>query len=86
MGPLRNVQKVNSFPRSLISVRDLVEQYGGVWFDAAGVHVVTLEEGSALKTLKSSGANVTRIGEPTTARLYSFDIAQLEEHQRKSRR
>ena len=42
LGPLLNAKKVVSFSRSLISVRDLVEQYGGVWFDADGVHVVTL--------------------------------------------
>ena len=41
----QNVKKVESFSRSLISVRDLVDQYGGVWFDSDGVHVVSFDKG-----------------------------------------
>ena len=73
-----------SFSRSLISVRDLVDQYGGVWFDADGVHVVTLPGGESdvADLVGGRNATVTKIGMPTSARLYSFDIEQLEAHQR----
>ena len=80
LGPLSHVKKVESFSRSLISVRDLVDQYGGVWFDSDGVHVVSFDKGDG-QPFVARGATVTRVGEPTRARLYSFDIAQLESQQ-----
>ena len=84
LGPLLNAKKVMSFSRSLISVRDLVDQYGGVWFDADGVHVVTLRGGESgvADLVGGRNATVTKIGMPTSARLYSFDIEQLEAHHR----
>ena len=51
LGPLTNVKKVRSFPRSLISVRDIVEKFGGVYFDGRGVHVVTLVDGVSIGDL-----------------------------------
>ena len=82
LGPLTNVKKVRSFPRSLISVRDIVEKFGGVYFDGRGVHVVTLGDGVSIGDLTGGDGIkcVTEIGQTTPARLYSFDIDQLEAH------
>merc|ERR1712185_726340 len=41
LGPLRNVQRVNSFTRTLVSVADLVEQFGVVMFDSSGTYLGT---------------------------------------------
>ena len=71
LGPL-SAKKVNSFERTLVSVRDLVDLYGGVLFNSSGVHVVS--ESAARQTIS------TQIGEATTARLYSFDLPALERH------
>ena len=43
-GSLRNARRVASFQRTLVSVSDLVEQYGRVLFDGEGVHVCTPAE------------------------------------------
>ena len=87
LGPLTNVKKVRSFPRSLISVRDIVEKFGGVYFDGRGVHVVTLVDGVSIGDLTGGDGvkSVTEIGQTTPARLYSFDIDRLADHARKSR-
>jgi hypothetical protein len=67
----RGAKKVMSFQRTLVIVRDLVDQYGGVFFDKSGVHVVTSCGGKLF---------VTTIGKPTNNRLCSFGIDSLQEH------
>ena len=72
VGPLEKCKKIRSFTRSLISVRSLSDQFGGVYFDSGNVYVVT-----------ASGVSkpvVTSIGRSNEARLYSFDIEALEDH------
>ena len=71
IGPLTGVKQVASFKRSLVSVTDLVEQFGGLYFDDQGVHVVSKCD---------SGMIVTTIGLPTKNRLYSFNIECLKQH------
>ena len=72
LGPLARVKKVNSFSRTLVSVADLVEQYGGLYFDKLGAHVVSEDA--------SGDTIVTTIGTLTKSRLYSFDLASLSRH------
>ena len=72
-GPL-TARKVRSFDRTLVSVRDLVDKYGGVYFDNSGVHVVT--------TVGEKFITST-IGAPTPERLYSFDLQGLMQHDKK---
>ena len=60
-----------SFQRTLVSVRDLVDQYGSVLFDRKGVHVVS--------KVGSEGV-VTTIGKPTESRLYSFVLGRMADH------
>ena len=55
-------------------MRDLVETYGGVYFDASGVHVVSTV-GDRIIT--------STIGAPAPARLYSFDLKGLLQHDKK---
>ena len=69
MGALRNVRRVLSFTRTLVSVRDLVDQFSRVVFDNDGVTVES-----------EDGRTRTRIGEPTHNRLYSFDGDALKRH------
>jgi hypothetical protein len=69
LGPLTGAQKVGSFTRTLVSVSDLTEQFGVVIFDKNAVHV-----GS------EDGALITKIGDLTPQRLYSFDLDALEGH------
>ena len=72
LGPIRGAQKVNSFHRTLISVMDLLEQFGWVIFDEHGVSLLTPSE---------SGPNLlTRIGRRNSARLFDFDMEALTEH------
>ena len=71
-GPLRRAQKVLSFPRSLISVMDLVEQFGEVCFNADGALLQT--ECDVGKLL------VSTIGKATEERLFSFDLEALQRH------
>ena len=71
IGPLRGVKQVQSFKRSLVSVADLVEQFGGLFFDAAGVHVVSPS---------ADGVVVTTVGIPTKNRLFSFNVDALSAH------
>ena len=70
LGPLV-ARKVSSFPRTLVSVRDLVEALGAVTFDVDGVFATT-----------SIGEKTTRskIGEPLKSRLYSFDLPAVVRH------
>ena len=75
VGPLENVQKINSFKRSLISVRDLVDKFDTVIFDADGVHVRTCRDGKD---------RVTTIGRPLESRLYSFMLDRLARHDRET--
>ena len=76
-GSLRNARRVASFQRTLVSVSDLVEQYGRVLFDGEGVHVCTPAEAA------KNGYIKTKIGEPTQQRLFSFDSKQLKRHVRR---
>jgi hypothetical protein len=70
LGPLM-ARKVKSFDRTLISVRDLVDKYGGVYFDDEGVHLITnLGEDLVCST----------IGAANDQRLYGFDLTGLQEH------
>ena len=72
MGPIIGAQKVNSFPRSLIAVMDLCEQFGKVVFDKSSAILVTdYRSGYALRT---------KIGAGTSERLFSFDMSALKRH------
>ena len=78
LGPLIGVRKVDSFTRTLVSVRDLVDQFGSVVFDSKGVHLRTCETDA---TTGAAGSCVdTQIGRPTIQRLYSFDVEALIKH------
>ena len=70
LGPLRGARRVNSFTRTLVSVRDLVEQFGPVRFDEDGVHIST------------SDGKTAKIGRPLSSRLYSFDLKSFSRHVR----
>ena len=70
LGPLR-ARKVESFPRPLVSVRDLVEAVGSVLFDREGVYAVTRTTGGRVES---------KIGKPTDSRLYGFDVLGLIGH------
>ena len=72
LGPLL-ARKVNSFSRALISVSDLVERFGGVFFDRNKVYVCTPD---------GVGPITTCIGERNDVRLYSFDLKALMKHER----
>ena len=72
LGPLVGAQRVNGFRRTLVSVRDVVDQFGEVAFDADGVRVTT--------PMRSGSALTTRIGSALESRLYSFDVAALQNH------
>ena len=78
LGPLRGARKVQSFDKTLVSVTDLVEQFGRVVFDTDGVAVET-KGGESKESLS------TYIGKPTANRLYKFDLEALERHQAKVR-
>ena len=82
LGPIWGAKKVPSFARTLVSVRDLVEQFGTVVFDKEGVHVVSIDkEGELRECLRSRRGSVsTTIGAPTKQRLCSFDIEALVDH------
>ena len=70
LGPLM-ARKVKSFDRTLISVRDLVDKYGGVYFDAEGVHLIThIGEDLVCST----------IGAANSQRLCGFDLKGLQDH------
>ena len=76
LGPIKGAQKVNSFHRTLVSVMDLLEQFGWVIFDEHGVSILTPSK---------SGPNLmTRIGSRTASRLFDFDIDALSEHARQT--
>ena len=69
LGPLKNVRRVMSFTRTLVSVRDLVDQFHRVVFDSRGVAVES-----------ETGDVRTLIGLPMRNRLYSFDGSALARH------
>ena len=71
LGPLKNVQKVNSFTRTLVSVADLVEQFGVVMFDRTGAY---------LSSCRGREALISKIGSYTGDRLYRFDQSSLAKH------
>ena len=70
LGPLR-ARKVNSFTRTLVSVRDLADKFGGVYFDSRFVYVVSKADGRIIST---------EIGKATKSRLYRFSLPDLEKH------
>ena len=76
-GPLRRVtrrrrwaassaRRVASFPRNLISVSDIIEQYGFVVFDREGAYVISLSP-------SGDRSCYTRIADRTRDRLFAFD-------------
>ena len=69
LGALKDVRRVMSFTRTLVSVRDLVDQFDVVKFDRDGVHVQSMD-----------GQVSTCIGKPTENRLYGFNGKALSEH------
>ena len=71
LGPLKNVQKVNSFTRTLVSVADLVEQFGVVMFDRTGAY---------LSSCRGKEAFISKIGSYTGDRLFRFDQSSLAKH------
>ena len=72
LGPLCGAQKVNSFNRTLVGVYALAKRFGGVFFDDQGVFVTSSPEAKKLQ--------MTKIGDATASRLYSFDLTALEQH------
>ena len=74
LGPLKDAQKVLSFGRTLVSVSDLVEQFGVVAFDHEGVFVLSPS------TPSSACPQLSRIGDKTRERLFSFDLDALGQH------
>ena len=74
LGPLPNCNKVEGFQRCLISVTDLIEGFGSVVFNSAGVHVCGLHGGKEI---------CTKIGSCTSNRLFSFDLEALKGHHEK---
>ena len=74
LGPLKGAQKVNSFGRTLVSVFALAKQFGGVFFDDKHVFVTSAT---------TAEPHVTKIGDVTESRLYSFDLEALEHHARR---
>ena len=76
LGPLAGAKRVDNLKQVLVSVRDLVEQFGPVVFDEFGVYVNGTNGGA------DSGKGRTRIGAPTVNRLYRFDYRALCQHAR----
>ena len=74
LGLLKGAQKVNSFGRTLVSVFALAKQFGGVFFDDKHVFVTSAT---------TAEPHVTKIGDVTESRLYSFDLEALEHHARR---
>ena len=72
MGPLKGVRQVSSFQRTLVSVKDLVEQFGPVLFNNDGVYL-------ASRGIKDQSF-ITKIGSCTPERLYTFDVSALASH------
>ena len=69
LGPLM-ARNVRSFDRTLISVRDLVDKYGGVYFDDEGAHLIThIGEDLICSTIGAANAQ----------RLCGFDLSGLQE-------
>jgi hypothetical protein len=77
MGPMKGVRQVSSFQRTLVSVKDLVEQFGPVLFNNDGVYLAS--RGTQGKSF------ISKIGSCTPERLYTFDVAALTEHNNKCR-
>ena len=71
LGPLCGAQKVNSFNRTLVGVYALANSFGGVFFDDQGMFVTSSPEAKKLQ--------MTKIGDATASRLYSFDLTALEQ-------
>jgi hypothetical protein len=72
MGPLKGVRQVSSFQRTLVSVKDLVEQFGPVLFNNDGVYL-------ASRGIRDQSF-ITKIGSCTPERLYTFDVSALASH------
>jgi hypothetical protein len=74
LGAITGAQKVQGFTRTLVSVMDLVEQFGLVFFDLEGVSILSLGPNANGPPL------ITRIGHRTPTRLFSFDLKALDTH------
>ena len=72
MGPLKGVRQVSSFQRTLVSVKDLVEQFGPVLFNNEGVYL-------ASRGTKDQSF-ITKIGSCTPERFCTFDVSALTSH------
>ena len=77
MDPMKGVRQVSSFQRTLVSVKDLVEQFGPVLFNNDGVYLAS--RGTKGKSF------ISEIGSCTPERLCTFDVAALTEHNSKCR-
>jgi hypothetical protein len=74
---MKGVRQVSIFQRTLVSVKDLVEQFGPVLFNNGGVYLAS--RGTQGKSF------ISKIGSCTPERLYTFDVAALTEHNNKCR-
>ena len=72
LGSISGARRVNSFKRTLVSVTDIVQQFGSVLFDKDGAYLLSV---STLGT-----PIISQIGQGTPERLYSFDGAALTAH------
>ena len=72
LGSISGVRRVNSFKRTLVSVTDIVQQFGSVLFDKDGAYLLSV---SVLGT-----PIISQIGQSTPERLYSFDGTTLTAH------
>ena len=70
LGSMRHVQKVPGFTRTLVSVRDLADQFAGVYFDKGHVYLVP--------ECAMTNIPMHRIGDATANRLYTFNIKALD--------
>ena len=72
-GSITSARRVSSFPRNLISVSDIIEQFGFVVFDREGAFVISLSPSGHERL-------TTRIADRTDDRLFAFDSDALSEH------
>ena len=72
-GPISTARRIASFPRTLVSVSDILEQFGFVIFDRDGAYVVS-------HSPSKTACLVSKIGERTHDRLFSFDKEALSSH------
>ena len=87
LGPLKDVRVLEKAAYALVSVRDLVELFGGVYFNDDGVFVVPKFSTDEMGKLVASGGKgeLSCVGRPTGTknRLYSFDLGKTLGHMRR---